>query len=90
MIAWRRWWSVTGSDPVWWLILPLLLLLVALFGPFWIAAWAIRRMEDWPDWLEDFGAASSARLLEAYRPRRERRVAAWKAKRAAQLGESQT
>lgn len=78
MSGFRKWWAVTGSDPIWWLTLPPLLLICAAFGPLWIAAWAIRKMEDWPDWLEDVGGSIGTRFLSLYRPRREARIRAWR------------
>lgn len=78
MSGFPRWWAVTGSDPVWWLIVPLLLLLIVLFGPFWLAARAIRKMEDWPDWLDCVGEKPVAWVRNLYMPRSNRRVKAWR------------
>lgn len=82
-----RWWSVCGSDPVYWLLMPVWIATIAVLGPFWIAAWAIRQMEDWPDRLDWVGETPVLWLRDLYQPRRAARVAAWKAKRAAQATE---
>lgn len=77
MSAVRKWWAICGSDPAWWLLLPVMLLVIAVCGPFWAAARAIRRLDDLADWLDDVGLPAVEWLGSVYGPRRERRVQAW-------------
>jgi hypothetical protein len=59
-------------------MLPVTALVTAVCSPFWIAAWAIRRLDDAADWMDEVGLPVVEWMQRVYGPRRERRVEAWR------------
>jgi hypothetical protein len=81
--AWSRWWSVSGSDPLWWPALPLVVVFFAFGALLYAAAGLIRLIVPCPHRLRRIADAPMGWLWGVREQRALRRQLLWENKQEA-------
>lgn len=83
-----RWWAVCGSDPLWWLALPAVMVAATFGAALWLLACACGLIGKAADWLERIGGAPMHAIWSMRQQRAMRRQNAWYEKRGEREPES--
>jgi hypothetical protein len=76
-----RWWAVAGSDPLWWIALPAVMVAATFGAALWLLACACDLIGKAADWLERIGGAPMHAIWLMRQQRAMRRQNAWHKKR---------